>query len=111
MGWVVDWGRGLWAVDGSFGSGIAEGVGGDAVVEEVLGEAVLEVVGLDSDVGRGEVGVEEDSVDGAVVVPSGGKDEEVAAIEVADGVKLDILEAGLMLYCVLDDLVEDCGVG
>lgn len=42
--------------------GIAEGVGGDAVVEEVLGEAVLEVVGLDSDVGRGEVGVEEVSV-------------------------------------------------
>ncbi|MGA1603811.1 MAG: hypothetical protein ACO4CG_16215 [Prochlorothrix sp.] len=63
------------------GMGIVEGVGGYAGVEEGLGEAILEVVGLDGEVGWGEVGVEEDGVDGAVVVPSGGEDEEVAAVE------------------------------
>ena len=36
-------------------------------------------------------------MDGALFVLSSGEEEEVAAVEVADGVALDVLEAGLML--------------
>ena len=36
-------------------------------------------------------------MDGAVFVLSRSEEEEVAAVEVAEGVGLDVLEAGLML--------------